>query len=358
MIKDSKLKAKVKLYLFWGNIALGAILLALVMYWFTVARASQIAKAIQLGQYETYSLVDISSITDKIETDYVDLQKQIADTSEEAIEIDIELGSIEDGLKLDGLIEQKDQISTKSNELLTSKNEEKEVSIKKKRIYSGKPKISIVVTDLGLNIRSTELALTLPTQCALGFLPYTQNLKPLLNKAQDNGHEIYLYLPLQIINPLDNPGKYALMNNLAPGENEVRLNAILNSQAHYKGVYSSYKEVFTDDAYVSEMIFDEVDNKNLIFILGKGLERGERGHISSHNNVIPTNIIIDKETDKDSIENQLEELIKVAKNDGIALGYAQAFTLTIEMIRDWIPTLNKKGVQLVPVSELLKEYNS
>jgi polysaccharide deacetylase 2 family uncharacterized protein YibQ len=123
-------------------------------------------------------------------------------------------------------------------------------------------------------------------------------------------------------------------------------------------VYSSYKEVFTDDAYVSEMIFDEVDNKNLIFILGKGLERGERGHISSHNNVIPTNIIIDKEADRDSIRNQLEELIKVAKNDGIALGYAQAFTLTIEMIKDWIPTLNEKGVQLVPVSELLKEYNS
>jgi len=358
MIKDSKLKAKVKLYLCLGNIALAAILLALVIYWFMVARASQIAKATELGQYETYSLADISSINEKIETDYVDLQKQIADTSEEAMEIDIELGSIEDGLKLDGEIEQKDQIPTKSDELLTSKNEEKEFSIKKKRIYSGKPKISIVVTDLGLNIRSTELALTLPTQCALGFLPYTQGLKTLLNKAKDNEHEIYLYLPLQIINPLDKPGKYALMNNLAPGENEARLNAILNSQAHYEGVYSSYKEVFTDDAYVSEMIFDEVDNKNLIFILGKGLERGERSHISSHNNVIPTNIIIDKETDKDSIENQLEELIKVAKNDGIALGYAQAFTLTIEMIRDWIPTLNKKGVQLVPVSELLKEYNS
>jgi polysaccharide deacetylase 2 family uncharacterized protein YibQ len=358
MIKDSKLKAKVKLYLFWGNITLGVILLALVMYWFMVARASQIAKATQLGQYETYSLADLSSITDKIKTDYVDLQKQIASTSEEAMEIDKELGSIEDGLKLGGLTEQKDQILAKSDELLTSKNEEKGLLIKKKRIYSGQPKISIVVTDLGLNIHSTELALTLPTQCALGFLPYTHNLKPLLKKAQDNGHEIYLYLPLQIINPLDNPGKYALMNNLAPGENEVRLNAILNSQAHYEGVYSSYKEVFTDDAYVSEMIFDEVDNKNLIFILGRGLERGEMGHISSHNNVIPTNIIIDEEPDKDSIRNQLEELIKVAKNDGIALGYAQAFTLTIEMIRDWIPMLNKKGVQLVPVSELLKEYNS
>ena len=92
--------------------------------------------------------------------------------------------------------------------------------------------------------------------------------------------------------------------------------------------------------------------------MGKGLSRGEGDHISSYNNVIPTNIIIDEEPNKDSIRNQLEELIKVAESDGIALGYARGFALTIEIIRDWIPTLNKKGVQLVPVSELLKEYNS
>ena len=164
MIKNLKLKAKVKLYLCLGNIALGAMLLALVMYWFMFGRASQIAKATQLGQYGTYSIADLSSSNDKIETDYVDLQKQIADTSEEAMEIDIELGSIEDGLKLDGEIEQKDQIPTKSDELLTSKNKAKAFPIKKKGVHSGKPKVSIVVTNLGLNRRSTELALTLPTQ--------------------------------------------------------------------------------------------------------------------------------------------------------------------------------------------------
>jgi len=358
MIKDSKLKAKVKLYLFWGNIALGAILLALVMYWLVSARPNQITKATQLGQYRTYSMENLPSITDEIEADYVGLQKQVADTSEEAEEVDLELGSIDVPPKPDSLIEQTEQILAKSDELLTSKNKAKELPIKKKRVRSGKPKISIVVTNLGLNRRSTELALTLPMQCALGFLPYTQSLKPLLNKAQGKGHEIYLYLPLQTSKALDNPGKYALMNNLAPEENEVRLNVILNSHVRYDGVYSSYKEVFTDDAHASEMIFDQLDDKNLIFIIGKDLAGGMPGHISSHNNIIPTNIIIDSDPDKDSIRSQLEELIRVAENEGIALGYAQGFTLTIEMIRDWIPTLNKKGIQLVPVSELLKEYNS
>jgi polysaccharide deacetylase 2 family uncharacterized protein YibQ len=358
MIKDSKLKAKVKLYLLGSNIALGVILLSLVVYWLVSVRSTQIARATELGQYRTYSMTKLPFITDEIEADYVGLQKQVAKGLEEAEDIDLELASIDVPPKQDSLIDQTEQVLAKSEELLSSTTKAKDLPSKKKRTYSGKPKISIVVTNLGLNRRSTELALTLPPQCALGFLPYTQSLKPLFHKAQAKGHEIYLYLPLQTSKALDNPGKYALMNNLASEENEVRLNVILNSHLRYNGVYSSYKEVFTDNMPASEMLFDQLSDKNLIFILGKGLSKGAQAHIASRNNVIPTNIIIDKEPDKDSIRNQLEELIRVAKNEGIALGYAQGFTLTIEMIREWIPALNKQGVQLIPVSELLKEYNS
>ena len=100
--------------------------------------------------------------------------------------------------------------------------------------------------------------MTLPRDCALGFLPYTKSLKPLLHRAQGNGHEIYLYLPLQTSKSHDNPGRYALMGNLAQEENSTRLNVVLNSHARYDGVYSSYKEVFTDNARVSDVVFDHL----------------------------------------------------------------------------------------------------
>jgi uncharacterized protein len=246
----------------------------------------------------------------------------------------------------------------KTNQLLTNQAPVKLERARQKRQYTGQPKISVIVTNLGLNRRSTELALTLPKECGLGFLPYTKSLKPLLHRAQGNGHEIYLYLPLQTSKSYDNPGRYALMSNLAQEENSLRLNVILNSHARYDGVYSSYKEVFTDNEKASDMVLDHLDDKNLIFILGKGLRHPAPKHIKSHNNILPTNIIIDEEPDSESISNQLAELIKVAEEDGIALGYAQGFTLTIEMIRKWAPTLKQKGIKLVPVSDLLKEYNS
>jgi polysaccharide deacetylase 2 family uncharacterized protein YibQ len=80
--------------------------------------------------------------------------------------------------------------------------------------------------------------------------------------------------------------------------------------------------------------------------------------MKSHDNILPTNLILDEEPDKEYIRNQLEKLVHIAEDNGIALGYAQGFTLTIEMIRDWAQTLRRRGIELVPISELLKEYNS
>lgn len=364
MIKDTQFRVKIKRYLIGLNIALGVILFSLMVYWLASVRPNQIDQATKLGQYRFYTMNNLPEGDNQIRPDYIGLQAAVADTTEEISQVEEELASIDSELPdvdfsdTSGLFADTNKLLEKTNQLLTTKNSVVQAKPKKKKQYKGAPKISIIVTNLGLNRRSTELALTLPKECALGFLPYTKSLKPLLHRAQGNGHEIYLYLPLQTSASHDNPGRYALMNNLAQEENSLRLNVILNSHARYDGVYSSYKEVFTDNARASEMVFDYLDDKNLIFVLGKGVGRSAPKHIKSHNNILPTNIILDEEPDKESISAQLKELVKVAEEEGVAFGYAQGFTLTIEIIRKWAPTLRRQGIKLVPVSELLKEYNS
>lgn len=365
MLRDLHFRAKLKRYLIWLNIALGILLLSLIVYWLASARPNQIKQAIQLSQYRFYTMDNLPENDNQINPDYIGLQNDIADNIDEINQVDAELAAIDSELTdselpdTSELIADTNKLLEKTNQVLTTKKpSETATKPQKEKQYKGKPKISIIVTNLGLNRRSTELALTLPKECALGFLPYTKSLKPLLNRAQGNGHEIYLYLPLQTSASHDNPGRYALMNNLAQEENALRLNVILNSQTRYDGVYSSYKEVFTDNANAAEMLLDHLGDKNLIFILGKGYKHSIAKYAKSHNNILPTNIILDEEIDAESISAQLNRLISIAKEEGIALGYAQGFTLTIEIIRQWAPSLKHKGVELVPVSELLKEYNS
>jgi len=363
MIKDTKLKTAIKKGVIVLNIVLGITLFCMIIFWFASVRPGQIDRAIQLGQYRSYSMNNLPVDPEEIENLHFNERLAVADTTEEIDLVERELASIDLVSTIveneePNLLDKADELLAKTNKILAQPSQGVPAPfVKKKRQYKGSPKIAIIVTNLGLNRRSTELAMTLPQQCGLGFLPYTKSLKPLLHKAQSNGHEIFLYLPLQTSQSFDNPGRYALMDNLAPEENAVRLNVILNSHARYDGVYSSYKEVFTDNPQPSAMVFEHLDDKNLIFVLGKGIQAGIPKHMRSHNNIIPTNIIIDEEPDKDAIRKQLLELVRQAEYDGIALGYAQGFTLTIEMIRDWIPTLKRKDIKLVPVSEILKEYN-
>lgn len=365
MLKDLQFRAKLKRYLIWLNIALGILLLSLTVYWLASVRPNQIKQAIQLSQYRFYTMDNLPENDNQINPDYIGLQTNMADTTEAINQVEAELAAIDseppDSMLSDTseLITDTNKLLKKTNQILTKKTpSETSIKSRKEKQYKGNPKISIIVTNLGLNRRSTELALTLPKECALGFLPYTKSLKPLLNKAQGNGHEIYLYLPLQTSASNDNTGRYALMSNLAQEENVLRLNAILNSQARYDGVYSSYKEVFTDNANAAEMLFDHIGDKNLIFVLGKGDKLSSEKYVKSRNNTLPINIILDEEIDAESISAQLNKLIEISEEEGIALGYAQGFTLTIEIIRKWAPSLKHKGIELVPVSELLKEYNS
>jgi polysaccharide deacetylase 2 family uncharacterized protein YibQ len=364
MIKNIKLRARVKNYLLALNFIMSLVLLSLIIYWIASVRPSQIERAIGSGQYRLYMMDNLPNGDNEIEPDYIGIRQNIADTTEEIIEIERELAAIDDSPP-DVNFSAQEQDNIKQGDLLEKTNEflGKKVSVKnakheKKKKHAKNPKISIIVTNLGLNRRLTELALTLPKECALGFLPYTKSLKPLLSKAQKNGNEIYIYLPLQTSKSDKNEIKYALMSNLGQEENTLRLNMILNSHTKYNGVYSNYKEVFTDNSRTSKSIFEYLNDKDLIFILGKGLQSDALRHLNSHDNIMPTDIIIDEEPDKEYILRQLKNLANIAQEEGVALGYAQSFNITIEMIKKWIPILKQQGIKLVPVSVLLKEYNS
>lgn len=361
MFSDPNFRAQLRKALIAINAFLSLLLLVIVAIWFMIIRPFQIDAATNLGQYAYVDLNNLPSIVNKIEADYAGASQFGEEKSPQTNDDGDELVTGES--EPTEILDKAEEILAKTNQILTdsSKNtgsNESTESIDKatpERKVPGKPRIAIIVTNLGLNKKSTELALTLPKQCGLGFLPYTKTLKPLLHQAQTNGHEIYLYLPLQMSRSYENPGKYALLGNLPPEDNLARLNLILNSHARYDGVYSSFKEVFTSNAQISEMLLDHLDSKNLIFVMGRVQQGHLPPHLKKRDNLVYTNIVIDKEPDEQAINNSLEKLIKTSKEKGVAIGYTQGFTLTIEMIRDWLPKLKDRGVMLVPISELLKE---
>jgi len=78
-----------------------------------------------------------------------------------------------------------------------------------------RPRISIIITGLGINKKSTEAALKMSGDISLAFVPYAHGLADWINKARELGHETLLTLPMEPSNfPKSDPGPLALMSTL------------------------------------------------------------------------------------------------------------------------------------------------
>ena len=64
------------------------------------------------------------------------------------------------------------------------------------------------------------------------------------------------------------------------------------------------------------------------------------------------NIMIDEIPSRRQIDARLNDLVEQAKSNGVAIGIAQSYPVTIQRLRNWSARLARQGVQLVPVSAL------
>jgi hypothetical protein len=88
----------------------------------------------------------------------------------------------------------------------------------------GRPMIAIVIDDMGPNQKNARRAMTMPAPLTLSFLPYADDLTPMVTRARANGHEVLLHLPMEPKNgKVHSPGPNSLMTNLQNGELTRRL---------------------------------------------------------------------------------------------------------------------------------------
>lgn len=217
-----------------------------------------------------------------------------------------------------------------------------------------KPRIAILVTNLGLNQNSTELALSLPGEVSLGFLPYTKKLKPLFKKAKELEHEVFIYIPFETEKyPMDFPGHLPILKNLTIDENIYRLNTHISEFPGISGVYASYKEAFISDFEKSMPIISELNQKRLSLFFGKaGADQGFTGERNIK--TFAADIILDAEPNIASIKGNLDKLVEIAKAKNYAIAYAENYPVTIYTLKAWIQNLDQLGIELVPVSHITK----
>lgn len=220
-----------------------------------------------------------------------------------------------------------------------------------------RPRISIVMSNLGLSSAATQAAIQrLPGEVSLAFSPYAHGLEQWIALARAAGHEVLLDLPMEPINfPANDPGPDTLLTSLTAAQNRTRLNSILGRVTGYVGVVNEMGSRFTTSAPDLRPVLTELRDRGLLFVDSRASLRSVAARTATELGLprVINNRFIDVEASRDAIDSRLKELERIARISGYAVGIGQPFPVTIDRLVLWTRDLKSRGFSLAPVSAMV-----
>ncbi|RCK37486.1 hypothetical protein TH19_09485 [Thalassospira profundimaris] len=219
----------------------------------------------------------------------------------------------------------------------------------------GQPYVAIILTGVGLNDARTQTAINdLPLNISLAISPYSRDIKTVAAQARQMGHEVFLELPMEPADfPLSDPGPRALLTSLSEGENLVRLEWLLAQFPGYAGLVTNEGSKFGSLDSAIRPIIESISRSGLMYVEGTRSGMASYGAQLASNAGTPNaigNSLIDHIPSRRQIDARLAELAETAKRNGVAIGFAQSYPVTIQRLRNWALRLKRLGVELAPVS--------
>ena len=226
----------------------------------------------------------------------------------------------------------------------------------------GKPKIVIIVGGLGQSSSHTERALQLPSIVTLGISAYSPEAKKWEELATKDKHEVLVRIPMEPINyPEDDDGSFELLSGLSDTENMARLGITLAKLNHFVGTYTDHNERFTLFMKKLRPILDSMKARNLLFVYGGNSQNTMLEQLATSDSlpIVVSNLQLDQDIVATSITEKLNELEKIARTNGFAIGIAERpYPVTVKLIENWLTTTESKGLQVVPISGLFTNFRN
>jgi len=225
-------------------------------------------------------------------------------------------------------------------------------------LYSeSKARVAIVIDDLGGETSVSQELLRWDLPVTFSILPFTPHAKTLALEAQRKGKEIILHLPMEPHEyPNIKPGEGALLQKMDEEELRRQLSKDIEAIPYIKGVSNHMGSRLMEDPEKMKIILSELKRRELFFLDSrttpqtKGLQTAK----SLGLRVVERNIFLDNSQNEEDVKQQLEKLIHLALSKGKAIGIGHPHPSTIKSLREMIPKMQEKGIEIVPLSDLIE----
>ncbi|NRP69378.1 hypothetical protein ILFOPFJJ_00243 [Ensifer psoraleae] len=220
-------------------------------------------------------------------------------------------------------------------------------------------RIALVVGGLGLSQTGTQRAIQgLPPEVTLGLAAAGNSLQRWMQDARRDGHEILLQIPMEPFDYPDNdPGPRALRVSLSATKNLAELHRSMGQITNYTGIMNYLGGRFLSDADALEPVMRDIGKRGLLFLDDGTSAQSLSGTLAGAFDVPHgfADLIVDSELSRSAILRKLDELERIARRNGTAIGVASAFEESVAAIAEWMQEAGGRGIEFVGVSALVND---
>jgi uncharacterized protein len=225
-------------------------------------------------------------------------------------------------------------------------------------IHSDSPKIALLLGGMGLNEKLTKKAVKdLPADITFAFAPYGNNLQEQVNHARDQGHEVFLQVPMEPIGyPATNPGPKTLGGDASEAENIDALRWHMSRFTGYAGVVNYMGTRFLSMPNAIKPMLNEVNQRGLLFLEdgSMALSATQAAAKGLQMPIRRAQVVIDADPNPQAIIAQLTLLEEQATGNGLAVGTGSGLEVTINTVREWARAAAERGIILIPITASYK----
>jgi polysaccharide deacetylase 2 family uncharacterized protein YibQ len=215
-------------------------------------------------------------------------------------------------------------------------------------------RVVIIVGGLGLSQTGTQHAIAaLPEDITLAFAANGNSLQRWMQEARREGHEILLQIPFEPFDyPANDPGPRTLTVAAGAQANLDSLHASMARITNYTGVTNFMGGRFLSDPDALEPVMRDLADRGLMF-LDDGTSAQSLTDRFAKTLGIPfaaADMVLDATQERGYILSRLDDLERSARRNGVAIGVASAFEVSVDAIASWANEAKARGIEIVSAS--------
>jgi polysaccharide deacetylase 2 family uncharacterized protein YibQ len=217
-------------------------------------------------------------------------------------------------------------------------------------------KIVLVLDDWGYNLKDRGFITDNDFHVTLSILPFKPYSTQIAELAHTKNKDVIVHMPMEPHNK-ENYGleEHTLLTSMDRATVDHLLDAAFESVPFAKGLSNHMGSKATEDETLMSMVLSYLKNKNRFFLdsfvtaktVGRGLARKMNVGFAQRD------VFIDNNNDANSIKEQMLKLAQKARKAGVAVGIGHDRPVTVGVLKEMIPRLEKEGYQFLDLSEII-----